>query len=106
MTLEEIKEYQDNKGKVIYLFGYTSCSLKKDEALKFAWKNQDSGHHKVLFHIIWNSTIDHYYLNAGAFDHEEEVLLYDGAEVKIESVEDVKDKDGDTIYTLISLKRG
>ena len=56
MTLEEIKEYQDMAGKgYITLFGYTSCSLTQNLAMKFMWDNQDSGHHKVLFQIIWDS---------------------------------------------------
>ena len=46
MSLEEIKEFQDAVGRknekgeyddFIQLFGFTSCSLSKDEALKFAW---------------------------------------------------------------------
>ena len=45
----------------------------------------------------------HYFLNAGAFDHEEEVLLYDGVSVKVLSVSDVIDKNGKKLYTLISL---
>ena len=59
MTLQEIKEFKDlviDEDKYfgpiqIQLFGYTSCSLQKNQALSFAWENQDSGHHKVLFHI-------------------------------------------------------
>ena len=76
MTLEEIKEFQDCAGKPnrdgggIQLFGYTSCSISKDEALKFAWQNEDSGHYKVLFHIEWIDKNSHYFLNAGAYDHE------------------------------------
>ena len=71
------------KGKEIHLFGYTSTSLYKDVALKFAWQNQHSGHHKVLFHIKWNDSCFYYYLNAGAYDHEKEVLLKDGVYVTV-----------------------
>ncbi len=46
--------------------------------MKFMWDNQDSGHHKVLFKIQWNWEDKNYYMNAGAYDHEEEVLLCDG----------------------------
>ena len=46
--------------------------------MKFMWENQESGHHKVLFHIVNNHCYGHYFLNAGAYDHEEEVLLMDG----------------------------
>ena len=116
MTLDEIKDYKDNiydpekdykddeNDGEINLFGYTSCSLKKDAAMKFMWENQDSGHQKVLFHITNNRINSHYYLNAGAYDHEEEVLLMDGSEAKVTSVEEVKDSEGKQIlYILISL---
>lgn len=72
-----------------------------NQALSFAWENQYSGHHKVLFHIKWNYMYEHYYLNAGAYDHEEEVLLYDGANLLVTSVKDIKDKKGNKLYTLI-----
>ena len=104
MTLDEIKDYQDNLGKWINLFGYTSCSLKKDAAMKFMWQNQDSGHHKVLFHILWDVTYSHYYLNAGAYDHEEEILLNDGARVSITAIDVVKDSKCKFLYILISLE--
>ena len=60
MTNEETKEFADAiekkdefgyKKGVIQLFGYTSCSLSKNEALSFAWENKHSGHRKVLFQI-------------------------------------------------------
>ena len=51
MTLPEIKDYKDNENKVITLFGYTSCSLKKNTAMSFMWEDKTSGHQKVLFHI-------------------------------------------------------
>ena len=31
-----------------------------------------------------------YFLDAGAFDHEKEVLLWDGANLLVESVEEIK----------------
>ena len=92
------------KGKKIRLFGYTSTSLDKDAALKFAWQNQHSGHHKVLFHIKWNCPLGYYYLNAGAYDHEKEVLLVDGVDLTVESVEEVLDTNGKKLHTLITLK--
>lgn len=98
MTLEEIDEYKQCVGKGerggIQLFGYTSCSLKKDEALKFAWENQHTGHQKVLFHIKWTDRDMHYFLNSGAYDQEEEVLLYDGVNLKVNSVLEATDGKG------------
>lgn len=69
------------------------------------WENQKSGHQKVLFHFIWNRIEFHYFLNGGAYDHEKEVLLMDGAFVFVISVEDIKDEQGNKIYTLITLRR-
>jgi hypothetical protein len=104
MTLAEIKDYKDNTGKWITLFGYTSCSLKKNTAMSFMWENASSGHQKVLFHINWNRSGWHYFLNAGAYDHEEEVLLMDGTPIDVTSVEEISDDKGKFLYTLISLK--
>ena len=90
MTAAEIKDYVDNIGKIVYLFGYSSCSLSASTAFSFAWDNKDSGHSKVLLHFDWNVTFSHYFLNAGAYDHEEEVLIYDGATVKVIAVDEIK----------------
>jgi len=112
MTLAEIKEYKDvidavdsdgEEDNFIHLFGYTSCSLDRNAAEKFAWDNANSGHHKVLFNIKWNYSYYNYYMNAGAYDHEEEVLLMDGVDVKVKSVEDINDENDKKIYTLITL---
>ena len=98
--MSKIKTFFNNN--LITLYGYTSCSLKKEEAIKFMWENKDTGHHKVLFHIQWDMPTSHYYMNCGAYDHEEEVLLHDGVDLKVVSVTEEKDKDGKTLYTLIS----
>ena len=104
MTLAEIKEYKDATGGDIRLFGYTSTSLSKNSAEGFAWENQDTGHQKVLFHIKWNYDCEHYYLDGGAFDHEEEILLLDGVALRVEGVENIKDENDKQMYTLITLK--
>ena len=103
MTAAEIKEYEDAIGRGIRLFGYTSTSLKKNQAESFAWENSTSGHQKVLFHIKWSNNTSHYYLNAGAYDQEEEILFTDGVQMKVISVEEAKDQKGKPIYTLITL---
>lgn len=111
MTNEETKEFADaidkrddygNKGW-IQLHGFTSCSLSANEALSFAWENKHSGHKKVLFKIYWNNIYGYYYLNAGAYDHEEEVLLSDGCRLQVLSVNDIKDDEDNFKYTLITL---
>ena len=74
--------------------------------MSFMWDNKKSGHQKVLFHFKWNRKTQNYFLNGGAYDHEEEVLLYDGATVVVESVEEVKAENGQVMYTQITLKNG
>jgi len=69
-TEEETNKYVLAKGKKISLFGYTSTSLQKKLALRYAWQNQYSGHHKVLFHIKWDCASHYYYLTGGAYDNE------------------------------------
>ena len=81
MTPDEIEEYITAINKDVYLFGYTSTSLNEGLALGFAWENSETKHQKVMFHIVWSSQWDHYFLNAGAYDHEEEVVLMDGTRV-------------------------
>ena len=109
MTAKEIKQYSDMVGKkgrdgFIFLFGYTSCSLDKGVAFSFAWNNQKTGHSKVLFQIKWKRESHAYFLDAGAYDYEEEVLIYDGASLLVDSVEEIKNDDGLLLYTLITLR--
>ena len=89
---------------VIRLFGYTSCSLSKSQALNFAWEKPETGHTKVLFHIKWINPYQNYFLDGGAYDYEQEVLLMDGAALKVESVAEIKE-DKKVVYTLITLRR-
>ena len=71
----------------------------------YTWENKYTGHQKVLFHIKWDDNWDHYYLNAGAFDHEEEILLRDGVRLIVRSVDVVTDKNGQMLHTLINLEK-
>lgn len=71
--------------------------------MKITWENSESGHHKVLIHIKWNSVYYHYFLNAGAYNQEKEVLLYDGAYLYVHSVESIIDKDEKLHHYLIVL---
>ena len=105
LTGAEIKEYSDSIGKDVNFFGYTSFSLMESVALDFAWQDKHSGHSKVLFHLVWDYGLDHYFLNAGAYDYEEEVILLDGTYAKVISVEAIKDTDDKFLYTLIKLER-
>ena len=65
---------------VMRLFGYTSTSRNCNQAESFAFSNKDSGIKRVVFHIHWQDHYNHYFMNHGAFDHEEEILLYDGTQ--------------------------
>ena len=91
LTAAEIKEYSDNIGNKVSFFGFTSFSLSESVALNFAWENKDSGHSKVLFQLVWSEISEHYFLNAGAYDYEEEVILLDGTYATVVSVEAIKD---------------
>ena len=104
LTDADIKEYSDSIGDNVTFFGFTSFSLMESVALNFAWQDKHSGHSKVLFHLVWNSHLDHYFLNAGAYDYEEEVILLDGTYAEVISVEAIKDTDDKFLYTLIKLK--
>ena len=105
MTPQEIKDYQNNIGKGwIRLFGYTSTSLTQSNAESFMWEDEDTGHQKVLFHFLWDLEFYNYFLDGGAYDHENEVLLVDGCEVQVMSVEDFKNEKGKKLYTLITLR--
>ena len=74
-------------------------------ALGFAWQDKHSGHSKVLFHLVWSAYLSHYYLNAGAYDYEEEVILQDGTFADVVSVKAIKDSNDQVLYTLIKLER-
>ena len=104
MTAKEIKEYEKmvqgtwshwfqktfKDNYFINFHGYTSCSLEASNAMSFAWEDMSTGNQKVLFHIKWKCKGDAYFLDAGAFDHEKEVLLFDGVRFLVESVEKIK----------------
>ena len=69
------------------------------------WHNQHSQTQKVLFHFKWMDKWEAYFLDGGAYDHEKEVLLFDGTQVTVESVQEVKDpKSKEILYTLITCK--
>ena len=42
---------------------------------------------------MWNNTSFHYYLNNVSYEYEEEVLLQDGANLYVVSLEEVKDEN-------------
>ena len=70
--------------------------------MSFAWDDPTTGHQKVVVHIKWREKQGAYFLDAGAYDHEQEVLL-SSLLILVESVEEIKE-DYKVLYTLITLK--
>ena len=86
-SIEEYRQLAKDLGDM-RLYGYTSTSRNKLQAEKFAFSNENSGIKKVVYHIHWESAEEHYFMNNGANDHEEEILLMDGASFEVLSVFD------------------
>ena len=106
MTKDGIEEFIQKIGKQIQFYGCTSTSTNQDTALTFAKDDAEAGRHKVLFQIIWKREEQHYFLNAGAYDYEQEVLLEDGVELYVHEVKDIiqeQDNQKKKLYTLIVL---
>ena len=104
MTDKEIKEFQEYVGEgTIQLFGYSSTSTSYNQAMSFAWQDDTTGHKKVLFQIHWGRDYDHYYLDAGAYDYEQEIVLYDGAKLYVLEVREILNDEDVHQHTLIVL---
>ena len=105
MIDEEIQEFKSNVGKrtTIQLFGCTSTSTSEGQAKSFAWENKTTGHHKVLFQINWDHPGKHYYLNAGAYDYEQEIVLMDGTHLYVLEVRLIFNDEDVYQHTLIVL---
>ena len=105
MTAEEIQDFKNNIGNEVTFWGYTSCSLDESNASHFMWDDKETGHTKVLLNIYWgNKPGFHYFLNAGSYDYEDEVLLFDGVGLKVISVEEVKDIKSNHLYTKLNFE--
>ena len=104
MTNEEINEFKSHLGKKeIQLWGYTSTSTSRNQAMTFAWENETTGHQKVLFKILWHRKNKHYYLDAGAYDYEHEIVLYDSVKLKVLEVKKIFNQKDEKLHTLIVL---
>jgi hypothetical protein len=71
------------------MFGYISTSLNRDYAESFAYNEKEFGKVATLFHIKWANHNNYFYMNNGAFKHEDEVLLLDGSNFEVLSVDKV-----------------
>ena len=91
MTENEIGEFRTFlRSRFISLFGYTSTTTDRDVAMGFAWENEVSGHRKVLFEIKWMNQYLHFYLDGGAYDYEQEIVLLDAVQLYVWEVRDEK----------------
>jgi len=74
------------------LWGVTSTSMSRDEALNFAENDESKGKKAVLYHIKWRIADDCLmgmsYMDEkrSVFPHEKEILLSDGAMLIVGSV--------------------
>ena len=55
MTDAQINEFKTHIGKQMTMYGYTSTSTNKNQAMWFAWEDKDAGYHKVLLQINWDN---------------------------------------------------
>ena len=70
--------------------------MKRSSAQKFAWANETTGHEATIFEIMWKYHYYYYLMDMSAFPDEKEVLLVDGSNFEVISVEATKDKEGNT----------
>ena len=112
LTLSQIQEYEaligkkdkHGYGRTVALKGFISCSLDPNVAERYSktLKN-DKLRKEVMYRINWEKPCDYYFLNMGSFESDNEVLLMDGMQMLVVSVEQVKGNDGDQ-KVLITLK--
>ena len=105
---DQLKEYQDKVGKTgkddkVSIAGFISTSQNKLAAEGFTWSNETSGHEATLFQIMWKSNEDYYVMDMSAFPEEKEILLQDGTDFSVVSVEKTVDQHG-TPLNLVILK--
>lgn len=81
-------------------FGQVSTTEDRDSADQFAWENQDEGKVKVVYKIHFKSDSNYYVMDMGSYNHEEEILLRDGLDFIVESVENDTDRMGNPIVLI------
>ena len=78
MTEDQIYKIRQlaKRAEDMCLYGFTSTSRFRSIAESFAFDDKATGLKRVLIHIYCNNNkTDHYYMNLGSFEHEEEILL-------------------------------
>jgi hypothetical protein len=109
LPLKIIDEYNDikNKNGLLELSGFTSTSLKKEEALKFMFKGLKNEDIPVLYQINNLDKKGWYYFKLNnadysLFSYEQEVLLVTGSKFLILEISEEVHKG--RIYLLVRLK--
>lgn len=90
---------------MINLTGYTSTSLNLDVAKEFAFSDLEEDKVAVIYNIVFNDDEGLFSMNDRRFTafEEEEVLLQDGLEYRIVSIEEKEDQDLNIPYVNITL---
>ena len=84
--------------KRITLFGFTSTSLIREQATKLALSQSSISSNfsqtflPVVYMIKWNSSKFHFVMDFSAYAYEKEVLLMDGQEFMVSSIENVENQ--------------
>ena len=96
-TQEQIDEYKGMKDCDVSLKGFSSASMNRDIAIKFALEDVRDAQKPVLLQIDWRGIEDHFRLNSNqfsAYPNEEEILLNDGLSMKVIDIQDEFEIDG------------
>ena len=112
LTNTQIQEYEaliDKKdkhgyGRTIAFKGFISCTLDPKVAERYTQHmKKDKLKNVVMYRINWEKPCDYYLLNFGCFENDQEVLLTDGMQLLVQSVQKIKGSDGES-KMLITLK--
>ena len=89
---EEVEGYV--KDETISLTGYTSTSKYLDIAKEFALSELPEGKRAVVYHIKFTGDEGLFYMSDNRFTafEEDEILVQDGFEYRIDSIEEEKDE--------------
>lgn len=100
---EEVNNHQ--KGKLISLTGYTSTSKNIQVAKEFALCEVPDGKIAVLYKIKFTGDEGLFFMSDPRFTafEEDEVLVQDGLEYRIDSVKEVEDEDFGMPLTTVTL---
>ena len=61
--------------------------MNRTAAEGFAWSSPKTGHTATLFKIMWKRYFGYYVMDMSAFPDEKEILIYDGTNFEVLSIE-------------------